>query len=97
METIGLLILGLLSYWVTKFFIYKEDEKNPINNAGQFFSYNAKELIFSLIALIFVFVAKAYLQENHYIDLSNPISAFIAGGTLPSMINNFSLLVKNPK
>lgn len=89
-SNILILALGLLTYWVVKFIGVKKAD-NPIRTVGAFFSANLGELLLSVIGIAFVILAGPALPPG-YINLDTPVTAFISGGSIPSIINNVSAL-----
>lgn len=86
--------LGLLTYWLTKM---QGEVKSPseITSYGQFLSLNLIKILLSLIGAVLVVLNGTELPFDMG-SLDGIIPAFIAGGSIPSMINNISALFKKP-
>jgi hypothetical protein len=79
------LVLGFFTYWVVKIPATLKGD-NHVNTLKDFGADNFKEIILSVIGLVFlIFAGPAYPE---YINLTSPVTIFVSGGAIPSMFNN---------
>jgi Zn-dependent protease len=93
LETINIffIILGWASYWIVKVPSTIKGE-NPIKSAGDFFVLSWKEFVLSIFGiLILIFGGEEIPKE--WGKISGPVTAFIAGGAIPSIFMNFMNLI----
>jgi hypothetical protein len=84
--------LGLISYWIVKVPAVIHGV-SAINTVKDFFRANWKECLLSAIGAILLCVAGNDIPES-WGKITGPVTAFIAGGSLPSMIMNLTGLFK---
>lgn len=84
--------LGLLTYWLTKM---QGEIKSPseITSYGQFLSLNLIKISLSIVGAVLIVLNGVDLPFGMG-KLDGIVPAFIAGGSIPSMINNISALFK---
>lgn len=84
--------LGLLTYWLIK---AQGEVKSPsqISSLKDFFAVNLISLLLSLIGAVLLVLNGVELPFDAG-KIDGIVPAFIAGGSIPSMINNISALFK---
>jgi uncharacterized membrane protein len=88
-------LLGFVTYWVVKI-PGTIRSKSPINTIAAFLHENVKELILSIIGLCVLILAGNDIPTE-WGKIDGPITAFIAGGSIPSMFMNFTALLFQKK
>lgn len=89
------LVLGFVSYWIVKAPAVIKDSHNSIHNFKEFVRDNFKEMILSIIGLLFMIFAGPSYPE--YLNLTSPVTIFISGGAIPSMFNNLIAALSKKK
>jgi len=89
------ILLGWLSYWIIKLPATIKGE-SPVNTLRDFFSANWKEFILSIIGIVLLCIGGDEIPQD-WGKINGPITAFIAGGSIPSMFMNFLALIKGLK
>lgn len=80
------LILGIASYWIVK--VYSEIKSNsPINNCLTYVKVNGDKILLSIIGAVLLLLNGPDLPFGAG-KIDGAVPAFIAGGSIPSMINN---------
>ena len=88
------ILLGFIAYWAVKIPATIQG-RNPINTLADFLQANMKELFLSVIGVSFLFVAGDQIPAT-WGKIDGPVTAFLAGGSIPSMFMNFLGLI-NPQ
>lgn len=82
------LILGTTSYWVVKVPAVINGT-SPVSNLKEFFLANSKEIFFSAIGVLLVIFGGDSIPDAIG-KVTNPLTAFTVGGSIPSMSMNIS-------
>jgi hypothetical protein len=84
--------LGLIAYWLIKI---SGEIKSPTGarNCKEFFTSNWVNLCLSLIGAVILVLNGTTLPLDMG-EIKGIIPAFVAGGSIPSMVNNVSALFK---
>jgi len=94
-EIIFSILLGFISYWAVKIPATIQG-RNPINTLTDFLHANMKELFLSIIGVCFLFIAGDQIPAA-WGKIDGPVTAFLAGGSIPSMFMNFLGLLNRNK
>ena len=79
--------IGFLSYWLLKLGSELKAKGTSINSAKDFFASNWIEIIISSFGVLIIAFGGDSLSESIG-NITNPLTAFIAGGAVPSMVKN---------
>jgi hypothetical protein len=84
--TIVCIFLGWLSYWIVKAPATIKGE-SPINSFNEFFSTNWQEFFISIIGVALLAIGADDLPAE-WGKITGPFTAFLAGGSIPSIVMN---------
>jgi len=80
-------LLGFFTYWVVKAKAVI-NSSSPIVNLKEFAQANMFEFIISVIGVVVLMFAGDEIPQD-WGKFDTPLAAFIAGGSIPSIFNNF--------
>lgn len=86
LNLIGFALLGFFAYWFSKVPATLKDD-SPISTVRDFFKANWKEFVLSVVGLVLLCFGGSDIPED-WGKIDGPITAFIAGGSIPSMFMN---------
>lgn len=84
-------LLGFLSYWLVKL---RATIVGPsrINSIIGFFHTNIIEVLLSAVGVVFLLIGGDSIPQE-WGKIDSPLTAFIAGGSIPSMFMNFLSMI----